>query len=74
MKSLILDGSRLIRNGDGVNELYDFESDTLEARNLAGDSSSAVTLVRLNEALGALLKVSNSGASEESLGPQAGRP
>jgi len=74
MKSLILDGSRLIRNGDGVNELYDFESDTLEARNLAGDSSSAVTLVRLNEALGALLKVSNSGASEGSLGPQAGRP
>jgi arylsulfatase A-like enzyme len=74
MKSLILDGSRLIRNGDGVNELYDFESDTLEARNRAGDSSSAVTLVKLNEALGALLKVSNSGASEGSLGPQAGRP
>lgn len=74
MKSLILDGSRLIRNGDGVNELYDFESDTLEARNRVGDSSSAVTLVKLNEALGALLKVSNSGASEGSLGPQAGRP
>lgn len=74
MKSLILDGSRLIRNGDGVNELYDFEFDTLEARNLAGDSSSAVMLVKLNEALGALLKVSNSGASEGSLGSQAGRP
>lgn len=74
MKSLILDGSRLIRNGDGVNELYDFEFDTLEARNLAGDSSSAVMLVKLNEALGALLKASNSGASEGSLGPQAGRP
>jgi arylsulfatase A-like enzyme len=76
MKSLILDGSRLIRNGDGVNELYDFESDTLEARNLAADSSGAVTLVKLNEALGALLKVSNSGTSQASPGPQsrAGRP
>ena len=76
MKSLILDGARLIRNGDGLNELYDFESDTLEARNLAADTSNAVTLVKLNGALGALLKASNSGASEASLAPraQAGRP
>jgi len=75
MKSLILDGSRLIRNGDGVNELYDFESDTLEARNLASDSASAITLVKLNEALGALLKPSSS-TTTGLLGPeaQAARP
>ena len=48
-----------------------FESDTLEARNLAADSSGAVTLVKLNEALGALLKVSNSGTSQASPGPQS---
>jgi arylsulfatase A-like enzyme len=71
MKSLILDGSRLIKNGDGVNELYDFESDTLEARNLATDSASAVTVVKLNQALGALLKPATSAASNGSHGPEA---
>jgi arylsulfatase A-like enzyme len=35
MKSVLFDGRRYIRNGDGSEELYDFHADAWETRNLA---------------------------------------
>ena len=55
MRSIILGQSRLIRNGDGVNELFDVDQDTLEARNLAQDPAAAGRLVALQRALAVLL-------------------
>ena len=55
MRSLILAKSRLIRNGDGVNELFDLDQDTLEMRNLAQDPAAAARLVALQRALAVLL-------------------
>ena len=39
MKSVLLNGYRLIRNGDGQLELYDFARDTMELTDLSKDSS-----------------------------------
>ncbi len=55
MKSLILGNSRLIRNGDGVNELFDLDQDTLEVRNLAQDPAVAARLAALQRALRVLM-------------------
>jgi hypothetical protein len=35
MQAVVLDGFHFIRNGDGVEELYDFDRDPGETRNLA---------------------------------------
>jgi arylsulfatase A-like enzyme len=44
----VLDGGlRLIRNGDGASELYDFDRDPAERMNLARDSSHQNSLARL---------------------------
>ena len=40
MKSLVIDGKQYIRNGDGREELYDFENDPEEERNLASSEES----------------------------------
>lgn len=54
MKSVVLDGYRMIRNGDGVLELYDFVRDTLEQHDLSRDSSHQEALERSGKALEAI--------------------
>jgi hypothetical protein len=51
MKSVVLDGYRLIKNGDGVLELYDFVRDTLEHHDLSKDSSHQAALENSRRAL-----------------------
>jgi hypothetical protein len=46
LKSVAQAGLRYIRNGDGRAELYDFDNDVLEKRDLAADSSYAERLDR----------------------------
>jgi arylsulfatase A-like enzyme len=47
MRSLVADGMHYIRNGDGIEELYDFRSDRAELANLAADPRARQTLLRL---------------------------
>ena len=54
MFALILDDLKLIRNGDGRDELYDLATDPEEARDLADSPNSAADLARLREHLGRL--------------------
>lgn len=42
MQSLLDDRWQLIRNGDGLLELYEYRSDSLQERNLATDTTAAV--------------------------------
>lgn len=51
MKSVVLDGYRMIKNGDGVLELYDFVRDTLEQHDLSKDSTHQGVLERTRRAL-----------------------
>ncbi len=44
MHSLVADGKIYIRNGDGVEELYDLEADPAEAHDLSGSADSRVAL------------------------------
>lgn len=54
MKSVVVDGFRLIRNGDGREELYDFVADTMETRDLAADPAWAEALSHARGALQAV--------------------
>ncbi|MGH9854755.1 MAG: sulfatase [Blastocatellia bacterium] len=56
MHSLVYEGRRYIRNGDGGEELYDFEKDPWERRNLAGHNDSRPLLDRFRILLGQSLK------------------
>jgi len=56
MRSVVLDGFRYIRYGDASEELFDFDRDTAEVHNLAGDPGHAPTLLRLRGALDAILR------------------
>jgi arylsulfatase A-like enzyme len=51
LKSVAQAGLRYIRNGDGRAELYDFDNDMLEKRDLAADSSYAERLERFRRML-----------------------
>jgi len=51
MASLLADGKLYIRNGDGVEELYDLETDPSESHNLAGSDAARDTLTRMRDAL-----------------------
>lgn len=54
MKSVLLNGYRLIRNGDGQLELYDFTRDSMELTNLARDSTYRSVLDQSLKALEAM--------------------
>ena len=49
MRSLVANGMHYIRNGDGVEELYELESDPNEQGNLADDPTRAIDLKRIRE-------------------------
>jgi arylsulfatase A-like enzyme len=51
MKSLVMDGMHYIKNGDGREELYDFESDPAEERDLAGSEEGRRALERFRRSL-----------------------
>lgn len=51
MKSLVIDQYHYIRNGDKVEELYDFQQDPLETRNLALSDESRSILNKCREYL-----------------------
>ena len=55
MKSVLLNGYRLIRNGDGQLELYDFAGDSMEATDLAPDSAYRAVLAQNLKALETLV-------------------
>ena len=60
MRSLLLDGLRLIQSGDQTTELYDFSTDQAEQANLAAVDTAAVT--RLSRILEQLTAPSAAGA------------
>ena len=47
MRSLLVDGKTYIRNGDGVEELYDLDGDPAEVHDLSGPADSHGTTERL---------------------------
>ena len=51
MRAVVLDGARMIRRGDGYEELFDFNQDSAEARNLATAGEAGPQLERLRAAL-----------------------
>jgi arylsulfatase A-like enzyme len=51
MRSVLLEDHRLIRNGDGTEEMYDFFGDPAEKSNLAPEPASQDLLTRLRGAL-----------------------
>lgn len=51
MQSVIVGGMHFIRNGDGTEELYDFEHDVAEAHNLAGLTEFHAALEEARRAL-----------------------
>jgi arylsulfatase A-like enzyme len=55
MVSLVADGYNYIRNGDGREELYDFESDPGEERDLSGSEKGHTTIERFRGLLGNIL-------------------
>lgn len=52
MQALMSEGRRYIRNGDGSEELYDFERDPWERNNLAGQDDGRLLLERFRTLLG----------------------
>lgn len=54
MASVLTGGLRLIRNGDGRDELYDFDDDPAESADLASVPGYTADLQRLRGALAAL--------------------
>ena len=60
MHAVLLDGLRLIRNGDGREELFAFGSDPTDAVDLAGRPDHRAALLRLRETLAAVLASSTS--------------
>jgi arylsulfatase A-like enzyme len=55
MKSLVMNGMHYIQNGDGREELYDFENDPAEARDLAGSEKGRRVLEQFRQSLTTLL-------------------
>jgi hypothetical protein len=55
MRAVVADGKAYIRNGDGVEELYDLEKDPGETRDLAGAPECARELGRFRDELRRLL-------------------
>ena len=55
MKAVAYDGVRYIRNGDGAEELYDFDSDPAERHNLASGPASRDALVKIRALLDRLI-------------------
>jgi arylsulfatase A-like enzyme len=55
MRAVVLDGARLIRRGDGYEELFDFNQDAAETRNLAPTAEAGPQLERLRTALKTLV-------------------
>ena len=56
MRSVVIHGFHYIRLGDGSEELYDFQRDSSERVNLAGDSSYAGALADGRQTLDAVLR------------------
>jgi hypothetical protein len=46
MQALVAGGKTYIRNGDGIEELYDLEGDPSEVENLAGSAEATPLLER----------------------------
>ena len=57
MRAVVLDGGRLIRRGDGYEELFDFNRDSSETSNLATSPEAGARLEQLRGALKALVPV-----------------
>jgi arylsulfatase A-like enzyme len=55
MKSLIMGRYHYIKNGDGSEELYDFETDPAEQSNLIGSGAGQATAARLRVSLSTIL-------------------
>jgi hypothetical protein len=55
MRAVVLNGARMIRRGDGYEELFDFNRDSAETRNLATASEAGPQLERLRAALKTLV-------------------
>jgi arylsulfatase A-like enzyme len=55
MKSLVMEGIRYIKNGDGREELYDFENDPAEERDLADSEEGRRALERFRRSLTTLI-------------------
>lgn len=51
MASVVIDGHRYIRNGDGREELYDFDRDPMERTDLAAQDSAIVRFSLFRRAL-----------------------
>ena len=56
MRSVVADGFHLIRNGDGKPELYNFETDVEEHRDLAADPAHRVALLALEQRIDKFLR------------------
>jgi arylsulfatase A-like enzyme len=57
MRAVVLQGGRMIRRGDGYVELFDFDHDSAETRNLATVPEASAQLDRLRAALKALVPI-----------------
>jgi arylsulfatase A-like enzyme len=62
MRAVVLEGDRMIRGGDGTEELFEFDRDPWERHNLADTAAAAPRLERLHAALKAILPPASSGA------------
>jgi hypothetical protein len=51
MKSLVADGGHYIKNGDGGEEIYDFDNDPWEKKDLARSENGAPMRERLRRML-----------------------
>jgi arylsulfatase A-like enzyme len=56
MQSVISDGMHYIRNGDGTEELYDFETDAAELRDLSSRPEARASLERLRSRIDDLIR------------------
>ncbi len=61
MRAVVLNGLRLIRRGDGREELFDFDHDTAEGRDLSNQKGETAGLEELRAALDQLLLGERSG-------------
>jgi hypothetical protein len=56
MQSVVSDGMHYIRNGDGTEELYDFETDAAELNDLSSRPEAQASLERLRARIDQLLR------------------